>query len=546
MNVASIMKRNLLLVFALASGVKGASLPDDPAAFEAQRAAAAAADVLPDTFGRAKNVIVFLGDGMGVATVTASRILEGQQRGYPGEENSLFFESFPFTALVKTYATNMQTPDSASTMTAIVSGHKTKGMVVGYDDAIVPGDHLSTEEFGGPSKRVTSLLEQFERAGKSTGIVTTTSVTHATPAACYAHSPSRNWECGNYLKATDYGVDERYQLAMEGGFKDLARQLVEFPVGDGIDVILGGGRRGFVPAGLPNSPESAKGRRIDGRDLIEEWQYSDARSYVSTRQELLAMDLTASKQLMGLFGWNHLAFELSSSAKGDERKHPALHEMSRAAVEVLRRNQKGFFLMVEGGRIDHGHHYGAARLALTEAIEFDRAVRTVWEQLTPQERKETLIVVTADHSHTFSMGGYPTRGNPILGKVRSIDLAGEPKCSHALDAVGLPYTTLGYLNGGGFPGMMVETNSLEYAHGPKPIVSAWKFASLHRAVRPDLTAVDTAAPTYRQEAAVPLTLETHSGEDVAVYATGPGAHLFRGSREQNYLYHAMVRALGGF
>jgi len=200
--------------------------------------------------------------------------------------------------------------------------------------------------------------------------------------------------------------------------------------------------------------------------------------------------------------------------------------------------------MVEGGRIDHGHHFSSAKRALTETIEFDRAVRAIYERLTPEERAESLIVVTADHSHTFTIGGYPTRGNPILGKVRGVDREGEPQCQHDTDAVGLPYTTLGYQNGGGFVGVMVRANTLEHAHGPKPPFTPWKYAKLLREIRPDLTDVDTASMKYRQESAVPMVLETHSGEDVSIHAAGPGSHLFRGTREQNYLYHAIVQATG--
>lgn len=537
---------SLIALMGLTGNVSGESALSDPAAFDAQQRAASDADQMPDTFRQAKNVILFIGDGMGISTVTAARILEGQQRGESGEENTLFFESFPYSGLAKTYAVNMQTPDSAATMTAMMSGHKTKGMVVGYDANIVAGDHTSASEFGGPSKRLMSLLERFEIEGKSTGIVTTTSVTHATPASCYAHSPSRMWECGNYLKPSLGEKDERYELAMRAGFKDIAQQLVTFPFGDGIDVILGGGRRGFLPAGLPGADGKglSKGRRIDGRNLIEEWAYSVDREYVSTRGEMLELDATKSGQVMGLFAWNHLEYEAVASSGETEREEPSLHEMGVLAVDRLRANSKGFFLMVEGGRIDHGHHLSNAKRALTETIEFDRAVKAIYERLSPAERAETLIVVTADHSHTFTMGGYPTRGNPILGKVRGVDRAGEPQCQHDTDAVGLPYTTLGYQNGGGFVGMMVQTNTLEHAHGPKWPFTPWKYAKLPREVRPDLTEIDTAAMNYRQESTVPMMLETHSGEDVSFHATGPGSHLFRGTREQNYLYHAMVQAMG--
>ncbi len=127
---------------------------------------------------RAQNVILFLGDGMGITTVTAARILEGQLRGETGEENWLSFERLPHTALIKTYNTNQQTPDSAGTMTAIVTGVKTRSGVLSVGESVQRGDHEATR-----GQVLTTIVEQAEQRGLSTGVVTTTPVTHATPAA---------------------------------------------------------------------------------------------------------------------------------------------------------------------------------------------------------------------------------------------------------------------------------------------------------------------------------------------------------------------------
>lgn len=546
-----------LTFLSLYSAISQTRTVPEPADFEVQNQAAAAADTLPDTFSKAKNVIVFLGDGMGLSTITAARILDGQQKGGQGEENSLFFESFPYTAFSKTYSVNLQTPDSASTMTAIMTGHKTMGYVVGYDRNVIVGDHTSTIEFGGPSKHLTTLVEKFEEEGKSTGIVTTTRVTHATPAACYAHSPSRFWESGNYIKAYKITEDERYEAAVKAGFKDIALQLIEFPYGNGIDVVLGGGRRGFLPEPSTDSEENAdtddtievsEGIRLDGRNLIEEWGDDIGRKYVSTQKELMEIDPATTRQLLGLFKKSDMSFEADASLENEERIEPPLHEMALAALKILRKNPEGFFLLVEGGRIDHAHHLSNAHRALTETVEFDKSIRSVYEALTERERKETLIVVTADHSHTFTLAGYPARGNPILGKVVEVDKTGAQETDLKKDAIGLPYTTLGYHNGGGFPGMMINTNTLDHAHGPKWQVEIsgepWKYINIPRSARPDLTLVDTESLNYRQEAAIPLAPhETQAGEDVSIHATGPGSHLFRGTREQNYIYHAIIHAL---
>ncbi|MEW6211685.1 MAG: alkaline phosphatase, partial [Acidobacteriota bacterium] len=181
---------------------------------------------------RAKNIILFVGDGMGVSTVTAARILEGQMRGESGEENLLSFERLPYLALSKTYSVNQQTSDSAPTMTAIITGVKTDDGFISVDQDAVQSDHTTVK-----GNELPTFLELAEEAGLSTGVVSTARITHATPAACYAHSPNRNWECDSDMSSA----------ARDGGFPDIARQLIEFPHGNGLEVVLGGGRSKFLP-----------------------------------------------------------------------------------------------------------------------------------------------------------------------------------------------------------------------------------------------------------------------------------------------------------
>jgi alkaline phosphatase len=193
--------------------------------------------------------------------------------------------------------------------------------------------------------------------------------------------------------------------------------------------------------------------------------------------------------------------------------------------------------MVEGGRIDHGHHLGNAYRALTETIELSNAVRAA---LAKVDLEETLVVVTADHGHTLMIGGSPTRGNPILGKVVENDEHGDPLHEVATDSTGAAYTTLSYANGPGYPGA-TDTQP----EGPKRVSE--QPPAVQRGVTkgpPNLRKVDTEDPEYLQSATIPLQAETHAGGDVAVYATGPGAALFHGVQEQSYLYYAMAAALG--
>ena len=159
----------------------------EPSHYDLQQKRAKEAAVLPDTFKKARNVVLFLGDGMGVSTVTAARILDGQRKGGAGEENALFFDGFEYTALSKTYSINQQTPDSASTMTAIMTGHKTKAYVVGFDARVIVDDHRSITQFGGESKPVETLIERFEKLGKATGIDIQGELTGILPAVTRIH-----------------------------------------------------------------------------------------------------------------------------------------------------------------------------------------------------------------------------------------------------------------------------------------------------------------------------------------------------------------------
>jgi len=469
--------------------------------------------------GSAKNIILFVGDGMSIGTVTAARILAGQQQGRSGEENSLSFGLFPFTGLAKTYNVNAQTPDSAGTMTAIVSGVKTDFGVIGVDEDIVRGE-CATQA----GNELVTALELAEIAGLSTGIVTTARITHATPAATYAKSADRNWE----------DISGMPEEAVAKGCEDIASQLVNFEINlearyegvdiDGIDVMMGGGRRHFLPADTPASSDDAEsaGDRTDGRNLVVEWQDKyPSGSYIEGQQGFSQIQIDSTAPLLALFAQSHMRYEADrkNNTMGEVSGEPSLTEMTSTAIDLLDNNPKGFFLMVESGRIDHGHHAGSAFNALTDAVEFSRAIQAAVDRT---DAAETLIIVTADHGHVFTMAGYPKRGNPILGKVVNVGTSELAK-----DANGLPYTTLGYANGPGFHDFGDETNA-DAVYLAKPFGG-----------RADLSAVDTRSAGFHQETLIPKIDETHSGEDVAIYASGPGAYLVSGTHEQSAIFHIM-------
>ena len=468
------------------------------------------AEAIKPNTGRAKNVIVFLGDGMGIATVTAARILAGQQKGGEGEDNVLSFETFPYASLSKTYTTDNQIGESAGTITAIMTGVKTASGVIGVKDSAgiryVNGKPVAPADCGA-SQKLTTALEYAEMDGMATGVVTTARLTHATPAGTYAHVSNRNWEA-------DADVAQMQPNA-NGRCKDIAAQLIDFPYGDGIEVAMGGGRVNFIPWTTQDPEATAAkpmpGRRLDGRDLTKEWQEKrKGAAYVWNAKQLDALDPAKTGPVLGLFEPSHMQYEADRAE--DTAGEPSLAEMTAFAIHKLATNKAGFFLLVEGGRIDHAHHAGNAYRALTDTIEFAKAVKTAMD-LTKES--DTLIIVTADHSHTLTIAGYAPRGNPILGLAKRFDPASGTYVP-ALAGDGKPYTTLGYAN------------------GPGAVVGA----------RPDLTDVDTEAKDFKQQALVPLGSETHGGEDVPVYARGPKAYLLTGVFEENYIFHVIDAAAG--
>jgi alkaline phosphatase len=484
--------------------VIGPVYADEPEWFLQGRAALEAAKQLTPVTAKARNVILFVGDGMSMSTVTAARILDGQLNGGPGEDNLLSFERLPYVALSKTYSANQQTPDSAPTMSAMMTGVKTNDGVFGFSAAVKRKEKKWKDI---QKHRLVNLLEKAETRGLSTGVVTTARLTHATPAACYAHTSEREWESDA-------------DLPVDTDVPDIARQLLEFTYGDGLEVAMGGGRREFLPVSVTDG-EGKRGRRKDHRDLTREWleQYDDA-AYVWNSEQFHKVDSATTDHLLGLFEASHMEYEADRAE--DMAGEPSLTEMTEKAIQILSKNPKGYFLHVESGRIDHGHHATNAYRALTDTIEFSNAVRRAMEMVDPAE---TLIIVTADHSHVFTMGGYPKRGNPILG---TVVMPGKSEPARAAD--GKPYTTLSYANGRGFA-QLERGGDTRYR---RPI---------HHG-RADLHDVDTIDEGFHQEALVPLPKETHSGEDVAIYAGGPMAHLFHGVQEQHYVFHVMAYALG--
>ncbi|XP_075980335.1 membrane-bound alkaline phosphatase-like [Anticarsia gemmatalis] len=439
----------------------------------------------------ARNVVMFLGDGMSVTTLAAARTLMGQRRGNTGEESQLSFEAFPSTGFSKTYCVDAQIADSACSATAYLGGSKANIGTIGVSAAVQQGDCVSATD---PANHVHSIADWALKDGRSAGIVTTTRVTHASPAGVYAHTGSRHWE-SDFLLTYMCGTDEPRQ-------SDIALQLIENHPGDKFQVILGGGRREFLPNTVIDE-EGTQGQRLDGRNLIEEWQEAKksqnvSYQYVWNREQLMEASEELPEYLLGLFEGGHMQYHMEA----DPTTEPTLAELTEVAIRSLSRNEKGFFLFVEGGRIDHAHHDNLARLALDETIQLSEAVARAAELLSEDD---SLLVVTSDHAHVMTLNGYSPRGSDILGP--SLDGA---------DMSDVPYMTLSYANGPGFR---------QHADA---------------GVRTDVSQQDYRDTSFLYEAMVPLYQETHGGEDVAVFARGPHHSLFSGVYEQSQIPHLMA------
>jgi alkaline phosphatase len=437
---------------------------------------------------RARNIIFFLGDGMGINTLTAARIYA------VGEAGELTIDTLPESAFVKTYSNNAQVTDSAASMSAYMTGVKQNNGVIsmsGDTNAIAPAaDGGSRCTNGSP---VPTLLELAKARGMATGVVTTTSVTDATPAATYAHACHRKLQ--NQIAAALVPGGAGYNTALGGG----------------IDLVFGGGEQYFRPA-------AAGGKRTDGRDLLAELQ---AQGYRVAKDAAGLDALAPGQAAIALFAQDDLAYD----AERDPVRQPGLAEMTRKALSLLgRRNaDQGFFLMVEGGLIDHALHATRAKRALQETAAFDAALKAAIDEAQKIDPglKHTLIVATADHDHTLLINGYSPRSgkttpaNPgVLGLVR-----GLPDGKLKLDKDGAPYAILGF------------------GTGEHRVQGS-------RASQAGLTDAIVSGDDYHQEAAVRMKSETHGGTDVYLGAAGQGAELFRGTIDNTRVFTLIKQAAG--
>jgi len=291
---------------------------------------------------RVKNILLLIGDGMGLTQVAAARIKA------LGAEGRLYIERMPVTGLINVHSADKLITDSGAASTALATGYKTRNGMIGVNPE---------------GKRLLTILEAARNKGMATGLVVTSTITHATPAAFAAHVKSR------YDELT------------------IAVQMLE----NKVNVMMGGGRAYFLPKELG-------GKRRDGRNLIEEAK-AIGYTYVETKDGLQAAD---GEYLLGLFQMEALTTTAS--------EEPRLAEMTAKAIEILSRNENGFFLMVEGSQIDWACHRNNPYETIRQTLLFDEAVKVVLEFATRDT--STLVVVTADHE----CGGMAINGGSLDGR----------------------------------------------------------------------------------------------------------------------------------
>jgi alkaline phosphatase len=456
--------------------------------------------------GEAKNVIFFLGDGMGPTTVTASRIYKY------GEAGSLNMEKLKRTARVITFSNDAQTTDSAPSMAAYMTGVKMNNEVISmssntksWSPAGVALGSRATNNCGTIANNgtpVPTILEAAISKGKATGVVTTARLTHATPAATYAHICNRNAE--NDIASQAVPSNANFNKAL----------------GNGVDVMLGGDSTYWQP-----KTGTMYNGRSDNVNLITQMQTSGY-TFVSDLTTFNQAPVAAGTKLLGLFDQAGSQGHMSYEADRDPTKEPSLAQMTQKAIDILKKNSNGYFLMVEGGRIDHALHGTNAYRALTDAIAFDDAIKVALDNV---DLSNTLIVVTADHDHTMAFNGYPSKGNNILGKVDNY--VNVKKGVSQKGADNLPFTTLVFGNGSG-------TGSYTTNGGAQRL-----------STRADLTSVDTTLKDFNQEYGVQLGStgagsETHGGGDVMLFSTGAGSSGFKGTMDNTKVYGLIKSAFG--
>jgi alkaline phosphatase len=521
-------------------------------------------EVIPLLAGgqKVKNIIVMLGDGMGAAQRTAARIVAG---GYAQGKviTPLAMDTFPVTGMVKTASLNSVVTDSSPGMTSYVSGNKNNN----NEEGVFPDDTI--DPFDNP--RIEYLSEYLHRTqGKALGVVTTADVFDATPAGNAIHTSNRGAGTG----IVDQFLDDRGNT--------------------GLTVLMGGGRKWFVPSTVPGSArgdktdyafsatdahtaeivkrwKAAPGQLDKDRDLLAEFQTAGFK-YAADKTALDSIDAGKTDRLLGLFAHSNMNVALDkmdgrrNKARGITGRvvddygfpdQPMLDEMTAKALGVLERQKNGFVLMVEGASIDKQAHNMDTERWMLDTIEFDRTIKLVQEFA--RKRGDTLVIVTADHE----CSGAALIGGSRVTDARLQELVREGGVANIRDKVVGIYEQAGFpkykLGADGYP----ETTDIDY----KLLVGYGANSDRYEDFRSnDRPLQDSQQPFVKKEPlsaypATPLARDVdgkflvtgqvpgesavHTATDIPLSAFGPGAWSFTGVQDNTDVFFKLAQAANG-
>src|SRR5215510_13996137 len=452
---------------------------------------------------KAKNVVLFIGDGMSIAHRTAARMLsKGIVEGRYGGE--LAMDDMPHMALVSTAGTDSIVTDSANSMSAYTTGHKSCVNALGV--------YCSRNKNTLDHPKVETIAEVVKRQrGMSVGVVTNTEIEDATPAGMVAHTRRRS----------DYNDIVKMFYAVQP------------------EVILGGGSPNFLPKSTPGS------KRADEDNYIAKFEAAGYK-FVSTKAELAAAN--GQSKVLGLFNTGNVdgaldRFFLKKGGVGKFPDQPDLTDQVRTALDILSKNDKGFVLMVESGRIDKYSHSLDWERAVYDTIMLDNAVKMAKEFAAT--RNDTLIIVVADHAHMTGIIGTYDDSRPGQQLRDKLGLADNSKVPNypAPNSAGYPDNVdvsrrLAFMFGG-FP---------DYCDTGRPHLDGENMPAV-RGPNRDFVANEkncNVPGAARRTGNLPFTAGAgvHAADDVVLTAIGPGAELFRGRIDNTRVFRNMATALG--
>jgi len=442
-----------------------------------------------------KYVFYLIGDGMGAAQRQITELFKQTQ--IDDSKVKLAMNKFPVAGLITTYSTDTLVTDSAAAGTALACGYKTNNGMISQ----LPN-----------GENVTSLIEEAEAKGLSTGVITTTRITHATPAVFYSHHASRNAE------------------------NEIAEQLADAD----IEFIAGGGFRHFVP----QNGEFGKSKREDDRNLFSEMSAKGYTVFVGAEDDSFAnYQPKADDKVIALFTNSHIPYEVDRINDADTNV-PSLREMTEKAVDLLSKDEDGFFLMVEGGRIDHACHINDPAGNIHDTLAFDDVVQYAYE-FYQKNSQDTLIVVVADHE-TGGMGlGYGQNYFLKLDELLDVKVSGEDTLNYVYEANGDRKAFIDYV---------AKNCGLDNLSDEELAELNTAMDVVDKGMREDVP-VQKYGPSYYNPPAVATnhivsertnifwTTYAHSGVPVPISAIGVDAEIFGGFKDNTEIAWALAKVM---